>query len=126
MCLGTPLKEGMMRDAMKILVACESSGIVRDAFAAAGHDVWSCDLLPYSGDKPDGNIRHIQADVRDVLAGMLDEMKGGIRLQAGAEVFVKLNLCLLKGPETGATVEPNVARALVEWLLANYDLGFNI
>lgn len=54
---------------MKILVACESSGIVRDAFAAAGHDAWSCDLLPYSGDKPDGNIRHIRADVRDVLAG---------------------------------------------------------
>lgn len=54
---------------MKILVACESSGIVRDAFAAAGHDAWSCDLLPYSGDKLDGNIRHIRADVRDVLAG---------------------------------------------------------
>jgi len=54
---------------MKILVACESSGIVRDAFAAAGNDAWSCDLLAYSGDKPDGNIRHIQADVKDVLAG---------------------------------------------------------
>ena len=31
---------------MKILVACEFSGIVRDAFAALGHDAWSCDLLP--------------------------------------------------------------------------------
>ena len=31
---------------MKILVACEYSGIVRDAFAARGHDTWSCDLLP--------------------------------------------------------------------------------
>jgi len=31
---------------MKILIACEFSGIVRDAFKAKGHDAWSCDLLP--------------------------------------------------------------------------------
>ncbi len=31
---------------MKVLVACEFSGIVRDAFKAKGHDAWSCDLLP--------------------------------------------------------------------------------
>lgn len=31
---------------MKVLVACEFSGIVRDAFIALGHDAWSCDLLP--------------------------------------------------------------------------------
>lgn len=31
---------------LRVLVACEFSGIVRDAFAAKGHDVWSCDLLP--------------------------------------------------------------------------------
>jgi hypothetical protein len=31
---------------MRVLVACEFSGIVRDAFAAQGHDAWSCDLLP--------------------------------------------------------------------------------
>jgi hypothetical protein len=43
---------------MKILVACESSGIVRDSFKAKGHDVWSCDLLP--SESP-GN--HIQEDV---------------------------------------------------------------
>ena len=30
---------------MRVLVACEFSGIVRDAFAALGHDAWSCDLL---------------------------------------------------------------------------------
>jgi site-specific DNA-cytosine methylase len=47
---------------MKILVACEFSGTVRDAFAALGHDAWSCDLLPT--EKP-GN--HYQCDVRDVL-----------------------------------------------------------
>ena len=42
---------------MKILVACEYSGIVRDAFAAKGHDAWSCDILPAESK---GN--HIQDD----------------------------------------------------------------
>jgi hypothetical protein len=31
---------------MKVLVACEYSGVVRDAFTKAGHDATSCDLLP--------------------------------------------------------------------------------
>ncbi len=44
---------------VRVLVACEFSGVVRDAFAALGHDAWSCDLLP--SDRP-GN--HIQGDVR--------------------------------------------------------------
>tara|TARA_R100001443_G_scaffold81431_1_gene88365 strand:+ start:46 stop:633 length:588 start_codon:yes stop_codon:yes gene_type:complete len=43
---------------MKVLVACEYSGIVRDAFVAKGHDAWSCDILPT--EKP-GN--HIQDDI---------------------------------------------------------------
>ena len=47
---------------MRILAACEYSGVVRDAFAALGHDAWSCDLLP--SESP-GN--HYQCDVRDVL-----------------------------------------------------------
>lgn len=47
---------------MKILVACEYSGKVRDAFKAKGHDAWSCDLLP-----TDVNGQHIQGDVLDVL-----------------------------------------------------------
>ncbi len=48
---------------MKILVACEFSGIVRDAFLARGHDAWSCDLLPAETN----SNRHICGDVRDVL-----------------------------------------------------------
>lgn len=48
---------------MKVLVACEWSGIVRNAFLARGHDAWSCDLLP----SEDGSNRHIRGDVRDVL-----------------------------------------------------------
>ncbi len=47
---------------MKVLVACEFSGIVRDAFKAKGHDAWSCDLLPT--ERPG---QHIQGDVLDVL-----------------------------------------------------------
>ena len=47
---------------MRVLVACEFSGIVRDAFIARGHDAWSCDLL--ATEKP-GN--HFQGDVMDVI-----------------------------------------------------------
>ncbi len=47
---------------MRVLVACEFSGIVRDAFAALGHDAWSCDLLPSERPGP-----HIIGDVRDVV-----------------------------------------------------------
>jgi site-specific DNA-cytosine methylase len=48
---------------MEILIACEFSGIVRDAFAAKGHNAWSCDLLP--SEKPGG--KHIQGNVLDRL-----------------------------------------------------------
>ena len=43
---------------MRVLIACEFSGIVREAFKAKGHDAWSCDLLPT--ELPG---KHIQADV---------------------------------------------------------------
>lgn len=47
----------------RILVGCETSGVVRRAFAARGHDVWSVDLLPAE----DGSNRHIVGDIRDHL-----------------------------------------------------------
>lgn len=46
---------------LRILIACETSGIARRAFAALGHDVWSCDLAPAE----DGSNRHIICDVRN-------------------------------------------------------------
>ena len=46
---------------MKVLVACEFSGIVRDAFRTKGHDAWSCDLLP--SESEEGGY-HLQGDVR--------------------------------------------------------------
>lgn len=54
---------------MRILVACEFSGIVREAFATRGHDAWSCDLLP--SERP-GN--HIQGDVLEILEDGWDMM----------------------------------------------------
>ena len=48
---------------LKILVACEFSGVVRDAFLRRGHDAMSCDLLPTENPGP-----HYQGDVRDIIA----------------------------------------------------------
>lgn len=47
---------------MKVLIACEFSGAVRDAFAARGHDAWSCDLLP---GETDG--QHIEGDALNAI-----------------------------------------------------------
>lgn len=55
---------------MKVLVACEFSGVVRDAFASRGHDAWSCDVLPSERER--GN--HIQGDVMDVDLSQFDLM----------------------------------------------------
>ena len=48
---------------MRVLIACESSGQVRRAFRALGHDAYSCDLLPSS----DGSIHHFRADALEVM-----------------------------------------------------------
>ncbi len=48
---------------MNVLVGCECSGVVRRAFAARGHEAWSCDLLPAEDNDP----RHLQANILDVL-----------------------------------------------------------
>lgn len=58
---------------MRVLIGCESSGTVRDAFARQGWDAWSCDLLP----SVNGG-QHIQGNVLDVLAS-------GAR---GADLFI--------------------------------------
>ena len=47
---------------MKVLVACEYSGKVRDAFRARGHEAMSCDILPTDVEGP-----HYQGDVRDII-----------------------------------------------------------
>jgi hypothetical protein len=50
---------------MRVLVACEFSGVVRRAFRALGHDAWSCDLLPAE----DGDPHHFEGDALDVIGG---------------------------------------------------------
>ena len=54
---------------MKVLVACEFSGTVRDAFIKAGHDAMSCDLLPTDVPGP-----HYKGDVMDVIGAGWDLM----------------------------------------------------
>jgi hypothetical protein len=48
---------------MLVLIGCESSGAVREAFRRRGHDAWSCDLQPAD----DGSPHHLQCDVRDAI-----------------------------------------------------------
>lgn len=50
----------------RVLIGCESSGKMREAFRRRGHEAWSCDLLPAD----DGSDWHFQMDVRLVLAAM--------------------------------------------------------
>jgi site-specific DNA-cytosine methylase len=54
---------------MKVLVACEFSGVVRDSFIEADHDAVSCDLLPSERDGP-----HYQGDVADIINDGWDMM----------------------------------------------------
>lgn len=54
----------------RVLIACEFSAVVRDAFRARGHDAWSCDLLPCEGDP----AFHIQGDVLEALSQGWDMM----------------------------------------------------
>jgi site-specific DNA-cytosine methylase len=54
---------------MKILIACEYSGTVREAFSKLGHDAWSCDILET---EIPGN--HLQCDVREILGDGWDMM----------------------------------------------------
>jgi hypothetical protein len=59
----TPASHIHTAKAMRVLIGCETSGVVRRAFNDLGHDAWSCDLLPAD----DGSNRHIVCDVRDLL-----------------------------------------------------------
>jgi hypothetical protein len=54
---------------MRVLVACEFSGVVREAFRKKGHEAWSCDLLP----SEDGSEHHFQIDVLTLLRNTKSE-----------------------------------------------------
>lgn len=82
-------------------------------------------MLPGNSIVSIGRIENIFSydEITRGLFSVLDNLKTSIHLSSQATVLIKLNLCLLKGPETGATVDPYVAKALVEWLLDHYDPG---
>ena len=61
---------GMRTMTKKLLVACEYSGVVREAFAKKGWDAWSCDLLPT--DQP--SDKHIQGDALEAIASQKWDM----------------------------------------------------
>ena len=56
-----------MKSKKRVLVACEYSGIVRDAFENAGWDAWSCDILPTESEQTQKAKKHLQGDVRIFL-----------------------------------------------------------
>ena len=59
---------------MKILIACEYSGIVRDEFLKLGHDAISCDILPGESEYYTKEDRHYQGDIMDILNDDWDMM----------------------------------------------------
>jgi len=56
-----------VKDMKKVLVGCEYSGTVRDAFSLKGWDAWSCDLLPTESELTKQEGKHYQCDIFDVL-----------------------------------------------------------
>ncbi|WP_319517256.1 hypothetical protein [uncultured Martelella sp.] len=107
---------------MRILIGCETSGVVRRAMAARGHDVWSCDLLPAE----DGSNRHIVCDIRDILGDGWDMLavmhppctrlcNSGVRWLFGPP---KNPPAEARGQERAAWAEmPEEQRLLIMWRL---------
>jgi hypothetical protein len=109
---------------MKVLIACEFSGVVRTAFERRGHEAWSCDLLPVE----DGRLFHIQQDVLEILNDGWDLMiahppctflcNSGARWHAGspeqaaAAAFV---LALYAAPIPQIAIENPIGRLSTLW-----------
>lgn len=66
----------MNKTKLRVLVACEYSGTVRDAFSICGCDAWSCDLLPTESELTIKEGKHIQGDVIPVLEQEWDLLIG--------------------------------------------------
>ena len=61
---------------MKVLVACEFSGTVRDAFSLRGHDAWSCDLRPTESKMTKKEGKHVEGDILKMIEKGWDLMIG--------------------------------------------------
>jgi site-specific DNA-cytosine methylase len=87
---------------MNILIACEFSGTIRDAFIAKGHDAWSCDLLPTEGTRA-GN--HLQGDVRWAIEGKLHKFPNAVDIRTGNQpLFRKWDMMIAHPPCTHLAV----------------------
>ena len=73
---------------MKVLVACEFNGVVRDAFIALGHDAWSCDIIP--SDKPG---KHYQCDVLALIPFESHEDYSGWLYEGGWDLMIAFPSC---------------------------------
>lgn len=84
---------------MRVLIACEFSGVVRDAFLARGHEAWSCDLLPAKGTRA-GN--HIVGDALKAARGWFE----GYDIRAGRSgtMFRQWDLMIAHPPCTYLSV----------------------
>lgn len=93
---------------MKILIACEFSGIVRSAFRARGHDAWSCDLELAE----DGSPFHYQCDVYDLLGEGWDLM-----IAHPPCTYLSVSGLHWNGRVPGRTEKTEEALEFVRWLL---------
>lgn len=71
-------------------------------------------------------IKHPQnkSEIESALFNLLDQMKkkNEINISKKADIMIKPNICLVRGYETGATVDPFIVKCLVDWLIQNYDI----
>jgi site-specific DNA-cytosine methylase len=81
---------------VRVLIACEFSGVVREAFRRRGHNAWSCDLLPAE----DESRHHFECDV----GGVLDLVGSGYRSQHGEIVPTDWDLMIAHPPCTHLAV----------------------
>ena len=104
---------------MRVLVACEFSGVVRGAFRKRGHDAWSCDLEPALDDSP----HHLQGDIRRALDGVWDLMiahptcryltRSGLRWITSPPRYLRPDV--LYGEERRAAMELAIQFVLLLW-----------
>jgi uncharacterized protein (DUF362 family) len=71
-------------------------------------------------------VKHPQnkPEIESALFNLLDQMKDrrNIKIPQKPNIMIKPNICLVRGYETGATVDPFIVKCLVDWLLQNYDI----
>ena len=68
------------------------------------------------------------SEIRETLFRLMDDMRARTNLDVvdDARIVIKPNICTMKGPETGATVDPLVVRFLAEWFLENYKINIMV